>query len=246
MSCVKFRLDPYFLALFALTSVSCVSTQVVYEPCPEPQSENQLPPQLQPLPTGGRKNNAKIIIQEAKRRGLQHGYLFIGVAWAETSLRHCASSNAKYTGPFHPDCDGYILAGQADGPPEARQGGLGIMQLDAGTHTQTIRQYGAKVLSRRGNINAGIDHLLDDVRRALRSKLKSRRQIIQWMNGIYPGTRRFHEWLDIVLKYYNGCRSDSSRCKARRNNYHSLTLSAFVLSEQLKQSNTTSSVAKRK
>jgi len=75
-----------------------------------------------------------VIRDTSAERGLSNAALLAGIAESETHVAHCWS-DATYAcpGPDSPSCNGPIIAGSADGPCSAMQGGLGMFQLDAGT-----------------------------------------------------------------------------------------------------------------
>lgn len=75
-----------------------------------------------------------LIRDTAAGMGITNAALIAGIAVSETNLAHCWSE-ATYAcqGPDSPSCGGPVIAGSADGPCAAMQGGLGLFQLDAGT-----------------------------------------------------------------------------------------------------------------
>src|SRR6478609_5725095 len=90
-----------------------------------------------------------LIRDTAAQMGVTNGALLAGIAISETGLAHC-QSEATYAcqGPASPSCNGGpIIAGAADGPCSAMQGGLGMFQFDAGTYTDTINTYGQSILT---------------------------------------------------------------------------------------------------
>ena len=94
----------------------------------------------QGLSTQTKHDRYTLIRDTAAQMGVYNGPLLAGIAISETGLAHC---NAEVTygcpGPASPSCNGApILAGGADGPCSAMQGGLGMFQFDAGTYADTV------------------------------------------------------------------------------------------------------------
>src|SRR4249920_1385256 len=90
-----------------------------------------------------------LIRDTAAQMGVTNGALLAGIAISETNLAHC-QSEATYAcqGPASPSCGGGpIIAGSADGPCAAMQGGLGMFQFDAGTYADTVNTYGPDILT---------------------------------------------------------------------------------------------------
>jgi hypothetical protein len=106
----------------------------------------------------------------ATARGMRNAYLLAGIANDETNLAMCWSEATwACQGPASPDCGGGpIIAGAADGPCSARQGGLGMFQFDAGTYNETLARYGNAVLTIDGQIGAAIDDERRDRREGAR------------------------------------------------------------------------------
>src|SRR4029077_4402804 len=109
--------------------------------------------------------NAKVqrytaIRDAASARGLGNAFLLAGIANDETNLAMCWSEATwACQGPNSPDCGGGpVIAGSADGPCSAQQGGLGMFQFDAGTYADTINRYGTDVLTVAGQTTHAIDY----------------------------------------------------------------------------------------
>src|SRR3569833_2340882 len=98
----------------------------------------------------------------ARARGMRNAFLLAGLANDETGLAQCWSvAQRAWQGPSSPDCGGGpVIAGAADGPCSARQGGLGMFQFDAGTYSDTLNRYGNAVLTVDGQIGAAIVFVL--------------------------------------------------------------------------------------
>ncbi len=160
------------------------------------------------------------------------GLLLAGIANAETGLAHCWSEATwACQGPMSTYCSGPVIAGAADGPCSAREGGLGMFQFDAGTYDDTLRREGDRILELRGNIEAAIDFVANMVVRSTYiDGVDDRAQALAWMNGVRPDNDRFDPWLRTVVRYYNGC--VPGRCPvydSRYANYRDKTLQMLDL-----------------
>ena len=153
------------------------------------------------LSSGARRARAADIRDVAARHGITEDYLLAGIADAETRMSHCWSElRWACQGPPSVDCGGGpVVAGAGDGPCSRRQGGLGMFQFDAGTHTDTLRREGDRVLGIRGNVEAAIDFTTSMVVRSTYiSGVSNREQAIAWMNGVRIGNARFEAWIRTV------------------------------------------------
>ena len=92
------------------------------------------------LSTAAKQPRYAQIRDAARARGMANAFLLAGIANDETGLAMCWSEATwACQGPSSPDCGGGpVIAGAADGPCSAQQGGLGMFQFDAGTFSDTI------------------------------------------------------------------------------------------------------------
>src|SRR6185503_921340 len=97
--------------------------------------------------------------------GVFNGPLLGGIAQSETGMAHCWSEATwACQGPNSPSCEGGpVIAGAADGPCSAQQGGLGMYQFDAGTYADTLARDGEDVLLLEGNIAQGLEFVAQRV-----------------------------------------------------------------------------------
>lgn len=160
------------------------------------------------LTSSQRRERAQHLRDVTAARGIQKGWLIAGIGNAETGLAHCWSELTwACKGPVSADCGGGpVVSGAADGPCSIKQGGLGMFQFDAGTHSQTLAKYGKDVLTVDGNIDDAINYVIDMV---IDSKYVSgvtnEAEAIAWMNGITVGSAAYKTWIKTVTHYYNGC-----------------------------------------
>lgn len=186
------------------------------------------------LGPSARRERAAAIRDFAGSVGLTNGALLAGIADAETGMAHCWSE-ATWTcqGPAAQSCGGGpIVAGAADGPCSARQGGLGMFQFDAGTFDDTIRREGAEVVELDGNIRRGVAFVVAMVRRSVHVPvpIASDQDALDWLNSVPvdPDNEVFQAWIKTTVHYYNGC--VPGRCgvyEQRYNKYESHTLRVF-------------------
>jgi len=155
-----------------------------------------------------RRERAQHLRDVSAARGITKGWLVAGIANAETLMSHCWSELTwACKGPASADCGGGpVVSGAGDGPCSAKQGGLGMFQFDAGTHSQTLAAYGSSILSVDGNIDAAIDYVVDMV---IKSKyipnVTTEAEAIAWLNGVTLGSANYGVWIKTVTHYYNGC-----------------------------------------
>ncbi len=154
-----------------------------------------------------RRAVASVIRDVALAKGITNAAVLAGVAQQETNLVHCfADAPFHCAGPSSFSCGDAVLAGSGDGPCNIRQGGLGMYQLDSGTHAQTIAQHGERVLELDGNIDIGIDFILHKVEICQNTPVfGARDDVIAWVNGAVPGTSDFDEFHRAMASCYNGC-----------------------------------------
>ena len=145
----------------------------------------------------------------ASARGLRNAYLLAGIANDETNLAHCWSEATwACQGPSSPDCGGGpVIAGSADGPCSAQQGGLGMFQFDAGTFSQTLARYGNDVLTIDGQIRNAIDYSTNMVKISVyTTNAETDDKARAWLNNYDPNNATLrNQWISTVVRYYNGC-----------------------------------------
>jgi hypothetical protein len=145
----------------------------------------------------------------AAARGLRNGFLLAGIANDETNLAMCWSEATwACQGPGSPDCGGGpIIAGSADGPCSAQQGGLGMFQFDAGTYAQTLARYGNGILTIDGQIASAIDYAVWMVKvSAYTTNAETDPKARAWIDNFDPNNAALRDqWIKTVVRYYNGC-----------------------------------------
>ncbi|MET0340450.1 MAG: hypothetical protein ABW252_05580 [Polyangiales bacterium] len=166
----------------------------------------------------GRRARATAIRDIAAAEGLTNGVLLAGIAQVESALSHCWSE-AKWAcqGPYSASCGGPVIAGAADGPCNARQGGLGMFQFDGGDYDQTLARDGDAILTLDGNIVHAVDFVVGITLRE-RPELRTREGALAWMNGIavQPEDPDFARWNALLACRYNGaCGSARQTAKYR-------------------------------
>ncbi len=170
-----------------------------------------------------RRERAGRIRDTAAAAGMTNGVLLAGIGQVETGFAHCWSE-AQWAcqGPASSSCNGgAVIAGSADGPCSAQQGGLGMFQFDAGTFTDTINTYGANIVTMEGNVEAVVPFL---VTRAIQSVegVNNEQEALDWMNSIpiVAGDPLFESWIYFVTWRYNGCKG----CTTQMGKYRDGTL----------------------
>jgi len=145
----------------------------------------------------------------ASARGLRNAYLLAGIANDETGLAQCWSEATwACQGPSSPDCGGGpVIAGAADGPCSAHQGGLGMFQFDAGTYADTLQRYGTAVLTVDGQIASAIDYAVWMVQVSVyTTNAETPAKARAWIDNFDPGNAALRDqWISTVVRYYNGC-----------------------------------------
>ena len=170
-----------------------------------------------------------LIRDSAAEMGLFNASLLAGVAISETNLAHC-QSEATYAcmGPASPSCNGGpVIAGAADGPCSAMQGGLGMFQFDSGTYQDTINTYGDSILTIEGNTAQAVNFV--EVRAIQDKHATDWLSAMDWMNKVkmQTGAMTLEEWADFIVCRYNGCCTTSATCTSRRAGYRDNALMAF-------------------
>lgn len=160
------------------------------------------------LTAAQRRDRAEHLRDVSASRGITQGWLIAGIANAETQMSHCWKElQWACQGPASEDCGGGpVVAGAGDGPCSIKQGGLGMFQFDAGTHSQTLSKYGKDVLTVDGNIDHAIDYVVNMVKNSKYVPgVTTDAQAIDWMNGVTVGSSDYDAWIKTVTHYYNGC-----------------------------------------
>ncbi len=171
-----------------------------------------------------RRARSEAIRDSAGIKGMTNGVLLAGIAQVETGLSHCWSEATwACQGPSSSFCGGPVIAGAADGPCSAQQGGLGMFQFDGGTFEQTLARDGTAILELDGNIEHAVDFVAQRVIEEV-SGVGSYDQAISWLNSInvVAGDPVFEEWIEIVSCRYNGC----CGCSSQEAKYRNATLEA--------------------
>lgn len=168
----------------------------------------------------------------AATRGIDRtSYLLAGIAYAETGLAHCWSEATwACQGPNSVDCgNGPVIAGAADGPCSAQQGGLGMFQFDAGTFTDTLNKYGASVLTVAGNTSHAINYVINMVKiSTYTTNAETDAKALQWVVDFNVNNSTLRDqWIKTVVRYYNGCQPTWS-CWTQRYNHYNDSLQTVI------------------
>lgn len=211
---------PSLVALLGLLAMPAACAEV-----DAPTSEPEIGTEVQGLSGAARRPRSEAIRDSAATMGLTNGALLAGIAQVETGLSHCWSEATwACQGPTSNSCGGPVIAGSADGPCSAQQGGLGMFQFDGGTYAQTIARDGAEVLELDGNIRHAVEFVTARVSEEV-AGVDTTQQALDWLNGITveAGNARFEEWIEIVSCRYNGC----CGCSTQEGKYRTATLDAL-------------------
>jgi acylphosphatase len=170
-----------------------------------------------------KKARCDIIRSTSAGKGITNALLVAGIAHHESGLAQCWSE-ATWTcqGPWASDCGGPVLAGAADGPCSAQQGGIGMFQLDSGTHAQTLATYGSNVVNVAGNVAGGVDIIVYKVRHCPNTpQFGSNQEVVEFINSAKPGTANYETFITAMAWCYNGCAPSYTSCNhnAVRNAY---------------------------
>ncbi|HUS31538.1 MAG TPA: hypothetical protein VMZ53_23695 [Kofleriaceae bacterium] len=181
------------------------------------------------ITTAVRHERFGLIRDSAAEMGLYNASLLAGVAISETNLAHCQSeATFACMGPASPSCNGGpVIAGAADGPCSAMQGGLGMFQFDSGTYQDTINTYGDSILTIEGNTAQAVNFV--EVRAIQDKHATDWLSAMDWLNNVQmqTGTMTLEEWADFIVCRYNGCCTTSATCSSRRSGYRDNALKAF-------------------
>jgi hypothetical protein len=180
-----------------------------------------------PPPTAHQQRLA-LIRDTAAQMGVYNAALIGGIAVSETNLAHCWSE-ATYAcmGPDSPSCAGPVIAGSADGPCSAMQGGLGLFQFDAGTWADTVATYGDAILTVEGNTAQAVSFVIDKVMRDI-AGATSWLDAAGWINSVPLSADApvMAQWAELLACRYNGCCATSAVCTERADGYrdHAIAL----------------------
>lgn len=175
-----------------------------------------------------RRERLVVIRDSAAEMGIYNAALIGGIAVSETHLAHCWSE-ATYAckGPDSPSCSGPIIAGSADGPCSAMQGGLGLFQFDAGTWSETLATYGDAILAVSGNTAQAVSFVIDKVMLDV-AGATSWLAAADWINRVplVAGDPVTEQWARLLACRYNGCCATSALCSERAAGYrdHAIAL----------------------
>jgi LGFP repeat-containing protein len=177
--------------------------------CTLGDSSERPPSEASSLGPDGRVARYTAIREAARTHGVPTGYLLAGIANDETGLAMCWSEATwACQGPNSPDCNnGPVIAGAADGPCKAQQGGLGMFQFDAGTYSDTIAKYGPDVLTVAGQISHAVDYAVWMVKvSAYTTDAETDDKARAWIARFDPNNPTLvDQWIKTVVRYYNGC-----------------------------------------
>jgi hypothetical protein len=167
------------------------------------------------------RDRLAVIRDTAAGMGITNAALIAGIAVSETQLAHCWSE-ATYAcmGPDSPSCGGPVIAGSADGPCAAMQGGLGLFQLDAGTWSDTLARYGDAILTAPGNTAQAVSFVIDQVVRDIPGAT-GWLAAADWIDGVplAAGDPGMAQWAQLMACRYNGCCAASALCTQRADGY---------------------------
>jgi MYXO-CTERM domain-containing protein len=162
-----------------------------------------------PLTDEERTQRCADIRDVAADNGISAGYLFTGIAQAETNLSHCWEElDWACQGPASVDCGGGpVVAGAGDGDCVLQQGGLGMFQFDGGTFDDTIQRDGDGVLLLSGNVTRAVDFVVNMVMGSVYvdADVSTPAAAKAWMNSVVVDGPGWTEWVQTVTHYYNGC-----------------------------------------
>jgi len=181
-----------------------------------------------PAPPSARRERLALIRDTAEEMGIHNAALIAGIAVSETNLAHCWSE-ATYAcmGPASPSCGGPVIAGSADGPCSAMQGGLGLFQFDAGTWADTLASYGDAILTVEGNTAQAVSFVIDQVMAGVPGAADWL-VAAGWIDGVplAAGDPAMAQWAELMACRYNGCCAATELCRARADGYrdHALEL----------------------
>ncbi|HEY4239347.1 MAG TPA: hypothetical protein VGM88_06000 [Kofleriaceae bacterium] len=177
-----------------------------------------------------RRQRVEVVRDTAARLGLHNAALLAGVAMAETGLAHCAAESPHACpGPVSAACGGgAVIAGAADGPCAAKQGGLGLFQFDAGTYEQTIARYGERILTVDGSAEAAVEFFVEKAKLDIPAA-RDRASALAWLDAIPMDAKapQMVAWAQLMACRYNGCCTTSSTCTARAAGYRDHAIAIY-------------------
>ena len=182
--------------------------------------------------SGATKTERYTLIRDsAAGMGQYNAALLAGIAISETGLAHCYDEAPSFScpGPASPSCSGNpVIAGGADGPCSAMQGGLGMFQFDAGTYTDTVNTYGPQILTVEGNTAQAVWFVTDKVEMDI-SGITDWLSAMDWMNHVKLDASDpvMNQWAALLACRYNGCCTTSSTCTTRANGYRDNAITAY-------------------
>lgn len=179
-------------------------------------------PEAEPVYLGlvgaARRPRAALIRDVAAASGLFNGVLLAGIAQVESGLSHCWSEATwACQGPYSASCNGPVIAGSADGPCSAQQGGLGMFQFDGGTYAQTLARDGEGILLLEGNIARAVEFIATMVMRHVPG-VDTRAEALAHLNDIPVAANEpgLQAWAELLACRYNGrCGSQAQAAKYR-------------------------------
>jgi MYXO-CTERM domain-containing protein len=202
--------------------VACAALVACAEPTPEGTAE-------QGLTAAVRRERATLIRDSAAEMGMFNAALLGGIAISETGLAHCYSeASFACPGPDSPSCNGPVIAGGADGPCSAMQGGLGMFQFDAGTYAQTVSTYGPTILTVEGNTAQAVQFVQSRLQQDI-TGVTSWGTAMAFMNSVplVAGDPKMEQWSHFLACRYNGCCTTSTTCTSRANGYRDNAISIY-------------------
>jgi hypothetical protein len=185
----------------------------------------------QSLSAAAKMERYTLIRDSAYQMGHYNAALLAGIAISETGLAHCYDEAPGFScpGPASPSCSGApVIAGGADGPCSAMQGGLGMFQFDAGTYTDTINTYGDQILTVEGNTAQAVWFVEDKVERDI-AGATGWLSAMAWMNAVPLDAADpvMNQWAQLLACRYNGCCTQSTTCQTRANGYRDNAITAY-------------------
>ena len=208
--------------ILGMLSLSCLA--VIASPACSAQQDEATGSSTSNLSSGQRQPRYARIRDAASARGITNtAFLLAGIAMDETGLAQCWSEATwACQGPASPDCGGGpVIAGSADGPCGAQQGGLGMFQFDSGTYSDTLRTYGNDVVTIEGQTSHAIDYVVNMVKISdYTTDAETDEKAKAWINrfDVNNGALR-DQWIKTVVRYYNGCQEGWSCWSARYGSY---------------------------
>ena len=177
-----------------------------------------------------KRERLALIRDSAAEMGVYNAALLAGIAKSETELAHCFSeAGFACAGPASPSCGGEpVIAGGADGPCSAMQGGLGMFQFDAGTHAETVATYGDSILTIEGNTAQAVAFVVDKIILDV-DGVNDWRAATAWMNTVplMVGDPLTEEWARLIACRYNGCCTTSATCVTRARGYRDNAITLY-------------------